>query len=347
LVQARVQGGSRTEDVGLPRFKTMLLCALLGLVPVLTTLFPTDRLLDWAIGEARQGSAVSMPVVQQDSYEATLLKGMTSWRRLDGTQDVVEHQIASYLDDVTTTTMMSIPGLDNDQMAALVAFVVAYFVVVLAACCTTCIAEVAFLFLYGSMSGSRRPFPPQGASEYMSMNDFSVGCFDCCSDMQYCLHGCCCSGCRWADTMQAAGIMDYYPAVLVVVGSSMMISVALQVLQVAVAAATQVTVPLSGLSAPIMGLFFMWFRQKLRVKLNPAAQPFADSGQAAMDCLSYCCCSCCSVIQDAREVDKASGVRVDCCCKLTYLAPPAGSEMPAIGVPVGVGTQGGQIPLTN
>jgi len=275
-------------------------------------------------------------MVQPESYEAILMKGIDTWRRLDGTGNVLDDAaLHPYDDDYGTTTTT----INLDQLGAILAFFAAYLVVVSALSCAICVGNLTFLVLYGSMSLSRRPFPAQQANDYITKGDFSIGCFDCFSDMQYCLHGCCCGTCRWADTLQAAGVTSFYAAIFFVIAASMTISIVLQVLTVLLQAVIGQLIPLGALTYVFVPMLYMYFRQNMRAKLNPSTPPFADKGQAALDCLSYCFCTCCSIVQDAREVDKAAGVRVDCCCKLTDLAPSAGTQMPAIGVPVGVGPQ--------
>merc|ERR1719517_406242 len=64
----------------------------------------------------------------------------------------------------------------------------------------------------------------------------------------------------------------------------------------------------------IVNFFFAFYlasqRGKLREKLGGAADKFAN------DFICYWCCQCCTVIQDARQLDAATGTRVECCCKL-------------------------------
>merc|ERR1711953_1100352 len=56
-------------------------------------------------------------------------------------------------------------------------------------------------------------------------------------------------------------------------------------------------------------------RQKMRAKLGGRQDSWFN------DCICYFCCTCCTIIQDARQVDVASNTRVDCCFKLVHFDP--------------------------
>merc|ERR1711972_452782 len=54
-------------------------------------------------------------------------------------------------------------------------------------------------------------------------------------------------------------------------------------------------------------------RQELR-------QKFKDTQGGTM-CMDFCCywwCGCCTIIQDARQIDGATGAKAVCCFKLDY-----------------------------
>ena len=51
-----------------------------------------------------------------------------------------------------------------------------------------------------------------------------------------------------------------------------------------------------------------------------------------MDVLLFAFCTCCVIAQEAREVDAAMGVKVECCCQLKTTSQP--DAQPLVGRPV-------------
>merc|ERR1712007_193437 len=80
----------------------------------------------------------------------------------------------------------------------------------------------------------------------------------------------------------------------------------------------------------VVGIFWAYWlatkRQQLRQKLGDRQE-----GTLMMDCLCYWCCSSCTIIQEARQVDEATNTATRCCMQLTKQQEQWG---PAVGEPV-------------
>merc|ERR1712203_209929 len=76
----------------------------------------------------------------------------------------------------------------------------------------------------------------------------------------------------------------------------------------------------------LMGAVFYPKRQELRAKLGGTNQ------NTPMDFCVWCCSilTPCAICQEAREIDRATGVRVDCCCNLSAVGGGPGG-VPMVG----------------
>lgn len=138
-----------------------------------------------------------------------------------------------------------------------------------------------------------RHLPPQGSQPGAANQiDFRHGTFGCFEDTHTCLHGSCCYATRTAHSVDVLGIMDFWPAFVATLVSSFLTSCC------------------------VAQCLAMYFRMEIRKKLG-----IQDS--MPMDCVCSFCCVCCSVIQQAREVDEKLGVKVECAFKLHQAEPPS------------------------
>eukprot|EP00746_Dinoflagellata_sp_MGD_P058190 gnl/MRDRNA2_/MRDRNA2_249528_c0_seq1.p2 gnl/MRDRNA2_/MRDRNA2_249528_c0~~gnl/MRDRNA2_/MRDRNA2_249528_c0_seq1.p2 ORF type:complete len:121 (+),score=21.06 gnl/MRDRNA2_/MRDRNA2_249528_c0_seq1:49-363(+) len=79
-------------------------------------------------------------------------------------------------------------------------------------------------------------------------------------------------------------------------------------------------------------LVFAPMRSKFRYALG-APDPSISTG--ICDGLVWGCCSCCAVVQEAREIDRAQGVSYKCPCTLEAKgAPVNANEESLVGEPV-------------
>merc|ERR1719291_333918 len=84
-------------------------------------------------------------------------------------------------------------------------------------------------------------------------------------------------------------------------------------------------------SCLILGGVCQRYRRKLRTKLGGSEQ---GGPNIVMDALLFGFCTCCVVAQEAREVDAAMGVKVECCCQLAGGPGQPLDGQPLVGQPV-------------
>eukprot|EP00403_Amphidinium_massartii_P032836 CAMPEP_0178436342 /NCGR_PEP_ID=MMETSP0689_2-20121128/34390_1 /TAXON_ID=160604 /ORGANISM="Amphidinium massartii, Strain CS-259" /LENGTH=283 /DNA_ID=CAMNT_0020058435 /DNA_START=216 /DNA_END=1067 /DNA_ORIENTATION=+ len=131
--------------------------------------------------------------------------------------------------------------------------------------------------------------------------DFRTKIFGCFDNLDYACLGVWCFIPRVADTHHAVGVWPFWQTVGVLIGidlASMLISF---------------IIPGSG-ALLVMGLragFLTVSRGKLRAAMgkNPDVKP--------IDAFFWCCCPCCTAIQEAREVDRETQTTATCCCALS------------------------------
>jgi len=145
---------------------------------------------------------------------------------------------------------------------------------------------VIFAYIYNLVSKSAkysRYFTPdvkEGVYTQRGQPTFSFSLFSCFSDMKICLAGCLCGGCRWAQTLERNHQLKYWQGIAIVVACEVLASY---------------TFNISGF---VFILVAVYYRQKLREYYS---MEWKTPKTVILDCLSWACCSCCSIIQEARE----------------------------------------------
>lgn len=120
--------------------------------------------------------------------------------------------------------------------------------------------------------------------------DFRYGLFGCLGDSRICLSGMLCPAVRWADTVseEKGGFYGFTSAFCLMVGLGFLVL------------------------CPYVGTFAwfvlisvgVYYRQSIREKYgleNGTWQSYIE------DCWIWCCCSCCAICQEARQVDDEPG----------------------------------------
>lgn len=195
------------------------------------------------------------------------------------------------------------------------------------------------------VTNKRPPFQPSPGGELPPLCTlFSKG--------HLCLHSCCCTAARAADTFQTAAGINYYGVHCVFISQWVLTwvlsTVALIIFIIGIFSACSdgrdscdqahlifvlpfVVVWL--LTSGFPALFFSTWRQRLRKDLGDGTSSWC------MDCIFYWWCLPCSVAQDAELVDAAQGVTVECCCRLVALDGAGGGQPPpaVVGQAVAVG----------
>lgn len=110
------------------------------------------------------------------------------------------------------------------------------------------------------------------------------GLFDCFGNLNICCFTCCCPAIRWADTIRMAGFLGFWAAFL---------------LFMLLELGNPLTAGLSGLALLIVVVVY---RQKQRQMFE---MQHGNCSSYLEDCLTYACCSCCAIIQEARHMEEA------------------------------------------
>lgn len=131
-------------------------------------------------------------------------------------------------------------------------------------------------------SGMHRP--QQHSISLLNQGTWRFGLFDCLeADRVVCCVACFCPSIRWADTMRMAGVYSFWVGLLVF------------------ASLLNLSSATAGVSYLVLLIVVVRKRQDLR-RLFAMKEDYATM---ATDCCSYFCCMCCTLIQDARQMEEA------------------------------------------
>lgn len=125
---------------------------------------------------------------------------------------------------------------------------------------------------------------PDNTDSKESLNgDFKHGLCSCFETPGLAFFSCCCGGIRWADTMRMAGMLAFVYGIGIFLFLESTSGV------------------LGGLTWLLVAVLGTMYRQKLRTAFN------MQSGSDVMlyDCLKWCCCGCCAIVQEARQMEEA------------------------------------------
>eukprot|EP00418_Pyrodinium_bahamense_P073956 CAMPEP_0179078994 /NCGR_PEP_ID=MMETSP0796-20121207/35414_1 /TAXON_ID=73915 /ORGANISM="Pyrodinium bahamense, Strain pbaha01" /LENGTH=260 /DNA_ID=CAMNT_0020776317 /DNA_START=158 /DNA_END=940 /DNA_ORIENTATION=+ len=202
------------------------------------------------------------------------------------------------------------------------------------------IVWIIVAFMYKTQVTDKRgkfpdPVPPQFN---LNGKDFKYPTFRFFDDMQYCLHGWCCADVRAADTYAMTEIVPFWTMCLLYLAMwtvYQLLAFGFQMLFLRVLRVNSQANNASNLAYFIangaLAAYLATQRKKLREKLGDT-DPGSKFGG---DCVCYWLCGCCTFIQDARQVDEASGTKVECCCELIRVSHPwAPNAAVVVGAPV-------------
>jgi len=135
---------------------------------------------------------------------------------------------------------------------------------------------------------------PALVEQSQDFSSWRFGLFSCFEDWQTCLCACCCSAIRWSDTISLVpGFVTFWTAFVVFI-----------VLQYA--ESLLVMFSSSNVFTLVFGLLLwgvlVYSRYQLRVRFG---MEHGTCGIYIQDCLTYLCCWCCAVAQEARHVEDA------------------------------------------
>jgi len=254
-------------------------------------------------------------------------------RRLSAEKDL-EKQLEEYekefgLEDPYGDISASV----SDDLSVLFAFLVVVALVYIAGIVGQCV----FACQYKAKVTEKRPPLQGGAAQLSSAGDFATGTFNCFDDMPTCLHACCCMPCRAGDTYQAAGIEQYWTVIGLLLLLAIIGELIGKFIGELIASLTKDTGNLGNLGNLVAGLLvggvFHRYRRRLRASLGGSEE---GGPNLVVDFLLFGFCTNCVVAQEARAIDAATGVKVECCCQLTDAAGQPLDGQPLIGQPVNV-----------
>jgi Cys-rich protein (TIGR01571 family) len=142
-------------------------------------------------------------------------------------------------------------------------------------------------------------------------NKWEFGLFDCCSDPQLALCALCCGPIRWSETLELTNFLSFWVALLAFLLASVPVGYG------------GPTVVCS--MSPLSLLLMLYYRQKIR-KLFQI--PAYTARTCCQDCLAVALCACCTIIQEAKQLEASH--------KANH---PAVSHL--VGQPVAAGRGGG------
>jgi Cys-rich protein (TIGR01571 family) len=150
------------------------------------------------------------------------------------------------------------------------------------------IFQVIFAIIYKNRVVDRKRVLPPALTRPDSVGlpgpDFKYGLCSCFDDCDVCMHTFFCWQTRAADTYHSAGVLDFWLTLIIALFCS-----------------------------PCFAICVMPFkRSEIRNRLNGGS-----GGCACQDCLLSFFCGLCVIVQEARVVDEALGVKTKCCCNLT------------------------------
>lgn len=121
----------------------------------------------------------------------------------------------------------------------------------------------------------------------LNRGTWRFGLFDCIHDSKICIISCCCPCIRWSDTMRMAGLMGFWAALI---------------LMAFLNAISPIT---GGITMLVMLCMATYRRQQIRKLFGIKG---GDHTSMFEDCCVYCWCSCCAIVQEARQLEEAYAV---------------------------------------
>lgn len=142
------------------------------------------------------------------------------------------------------------------------------------------------IFAFWYRSGGKDHFVPSTDSIPLlpGQDRFNSGLFQCCDEPALTCVSLCCGPVRWADTMNMAGQMGFGLALAMYLG---------------IYGLNYILLP----GSLILACICAHKRQKLREHFM---MPYGSCGSACEDFLTYLCCPCCAIVQEARQVEAYS-----------------------------------------
>jgi len=162
----------------------------------------------------------------------------------------------------------------------------------------------------------------------------------CLDNCDYCMYGFCCTSCRVGDTYTMTSVgpsyMTYIHAYVAVEVIGQVVKLVVAIVWDALGLESSNAGELGNLGFYVANVFMAYWLAGQRAKLRQALGDPQPETHCAMDFLLYWCCSCCTAIQEGRQVDEITNTQTKCFLQLQPLhtAPP-GMPPTVVGQPVG------------
>jgi len=145
---------------------------------------------------------------------------------------------------------------------------------------------VAGVLLYRYMKKDPQGIPNDGFDHKIELlqGRWRFGLFECFGDAKTSFLVCCCPVIRWADTIRMAGFLGFWAAFGLIIGVQFVNLFTLGFLSLAVL------------------ILLIFYRQKQRQMFQ---MENGTCGSYLEDCLTYSCCGCCAIVQEARHIEEA------------------------------------------
>jgi len=131
-----------------------------------------------------------------------------------------------------------------------------------------------------------KPAPSEGSAVEEAMSTFKYGVFECFGQPKICCWVFCCPAIRWADNISTMGVLrSFWLAFVMYLGVTLIFNESVDLC--------------AWLLVAVIGA---GFRQELRLKFKMPTGTLIFF----QDMFLYCCCTCCAITQEARQVEEAA-----------------------------------------
>mmetsp|Transcript_23815 Transcript_23815/g.67444 ORF Transcript_23815/g.67444 Transcript_23815/m.67444 type:complete len:302 (-) Transcript_23815:112-1017(-) len=147
-------------------------------------------------------------------------------------------------------------------------------------------AFAALVAQYYLDSWKVKPAPSEGSAVEEAMSTFKYGVFECFGEPKICCWVLCCPAIRWADNISTMGVLrSFWLAFVMYLGVTLIFNESVDLC-----------------AWLLVALIGAGFRQELRLKFK------MPTGKMIFfqDLFLYCCCTCCAITQEARQVEEAA-----------------------------------------
>lgn len=223
-------------------------------------------------------------------------------------------------------------GSSNTNAEVMAAIIISLVIFVIIGVVVPLIVWFVFACTYKSKVTDQRPPLPNPVPEEYSLSggkDFKHTPWQLGAHGPTCLHSFFCLDVRAADTWQTTGVSSYWCVVLLFIFMGICTQVLGGFINTSLSQLMEEEVNVGSLAWYIVGFLFAFYFANLRQKYRELYG--GGPGNYSKDVLMFWLCSCCTINQDALQLDGATGAKAECCCRLVNTPQNTGA---VVGVPV-------------